>query len=78
MTFLEVSGQLIENTVQKMSLTSVLLAAAVFTLTLGYLSKLMFRQQQTQAGDQVRAQDQINIMLCFQSLRGNIVYCVHQ
>lgn len=45
MTILEVSGQLIENTVQKMSLTSVLLATSVFTLTLAYLSKVMFRQQ---------------------------------
>lgn len=66
MTILEVSGQLIENTVQKMSLTSVLLAASVFTLTLGYLSKLLFRQQQTHTGDQVRAQEHLNIMHCFQ------------
>ncbi|XP_018980366.1 lanosterol 14-alpha demethylase isoform X1 [Cyprinus carpio] len=52
MTILEVSGQLLENTVQKMSLSSVLLCASVFTLTLGYLSKLLFRQQQQQhAGD---------------------------
>uniref|UniRef100_A0A9J8CFX4 Lanosterol 14-alpha demethylase n=2 Tax=Cyprinus carpio TaxID=7962 RepID=A0A9J8CFX4_CYPCA len=50
MTILEVSGQLLENTVQKMSLSSVLLCASVFTLTLGYLSKLLFRQQQ-HAGD---------------------------
>uniref|UniRef100_A0A671PB87 Lanosterol 14-alpha demethylase n=1 Tax=Sinocyclocheilus anshuiensis TaxID=1608454 RepID=A0A671PB87_9TELE len=50
MTILEASGQLLENT--KMNLTSVLLAASVLTLTLGYLSKLLFRQQQQQhAGD---------------------------
>lgn len=52
MTILEVSSQLLENTVQNMSLSSMLLAASVFTLTLGYLSKLLFRQQQTHTGDQ--------------------------
>lgn len=45
MTILEVSSQLIENTVQRMSLTSVLLATSVFTLTLAYLSKVLFGQQ---------------------------------
>uniref|UniRef100_A0A672MAC9 Lanosterol 14-alpha demethylase n=1 Tax=Sinocyclocheilus grahami TaxID=75366 RepID=A0A672MAC9_SINGR len=46
MTILQVSGQLLE-----MSLTSVLLAASVLTLTLGYLSKVLFTQQQQHAGD---------------------------
>lgn len=70
MTILEVSSQLIENTVQKMSLTSLLLATSVFTLTLGYLSKLMFRQQQQDTGDKVSAQCYLKFMHmhCFYSM----------
>ncbi|ROK64949.1 Lanosterol 14-alpha demethylase [Anabarilius grahami] len=48
MTILEVSGQLVESTVQRMSLTSVLLVAAVVTLTLAYLSRALFGPQQQQ------------------------------
>lgn len=45
MTILEMSSVLIEKTVEKLSVTSLLLAATLFTLTLAYLSKLMFRKQ---------------------------------
>ncbi|XP_049329487.1 lanosterol 14-alpha demethylase isoform X5 [Astyanax mexicanus] len=44
---LEISNDLLENTVEKMSenLTSMVLATSAFTLTLAYLSKVLFGQQ---------------------------------
>nr|AAR89625.1 14-alpha demethylase [Danio rerio] len=48
MTILEVGSQLIESAVLQMSLTSVLLTASVFTLTLGYISKLLFTQHSSE------------------------------
>lgn len=78
MTILEVSGQLLENTVQKMSLSSVLLCASVFTLTLGYLSKLLFRQQQQQhAGDTVSAPDHLKIITCLKIIKSACMSYYH-
>ncbi|KAA0709892.1 Lanosterol 14-alpha demethylase [Triplophysa tibetana] len=45
MTLFEMSGQVLERAVEKLSLTSLVLATSVFTLTVGYLGKLMFKQQ---------------------------------
>lgn len=47
MTIFEMSGQVLESAVEKLSLTSLVLATSVFTLTVGYLSKVMFKHQHT-------------------------------
>lgn len=47
MTLFEMSGQVLEIAVEKLSLTSLVLATSVFTLTVGYLSKVMFKHQHT-------------------------------
>uniref|UniRef100_A0A3B1JV74 Cytochrome P450, family 51 n=1 Tax=Astyanax mexicanus TaxID=7994 RepID=A0A3B1JV74_ASTMX len=52
---LEISNDLLENTVEKMSenLTSMVLATSAFTLTLAYLSKVLFGQQRPPDSHQV-------------------------
>ncbi|XP_065139979.1 lanosterol 14-alpha demethylase [Paramisgurnus dabryanus] len=47
MTIFEMSSQVLETAVEKLSLTSLVLATSVFTLTVGYLSKVIFKQQNT-------------------------------
>jgi len=71
MTILEASSVLIEKTVERMSVTSLLLAASVFTLSVAYLRKLLCRQQL--AGHGVSADDDYNTVmqtavLCLQLL----------
>lgn len=54
MTVFEVSNRLMESAVEKImsgNLTFTILATSAFTLTLAYLSKMVFKQQQPQDKD---------------------------
>lgn len=51
----QVSSLLLENAVEKMNnnFTSMILATSVFTLTLGYFSKLVYKQMKSPDKDAV-------------------------
>jgi len=65
MTILEASSVLIEKTVERMSVTSLLLAASVFTLSVAYLRKLLCRQQLAGHGVSADDDDYNTVMQCY-------------